>query len=101
MAGEHAGHAHPHSHAHSHKQTDAVLKRLARAIGHLESVKQMVENGRDCSEVLVQLAAVRGAISSISKVILKDHIEHCILDALQQGDKEAIDELNQAIEKIF
>ena len=94
-------HPHPHSHAHSHKQTDAVLNRLARAIGHLESVKQMVENGRDCSEVLIQLAAVRGALSSISKVILKDHIEHCILDALQQGDQEAIEELNKAIEKLL
>ena len=49
------GHVHPHVHPHSHTQTKAVVNRLARAIGHLESVKRMVEEGRDCTEVLVQL----------------------------------------------
>ena len=48
-----------HTHAHPHTQTKAVLNRLSRAIGHLESVKRMVEDGRDCTEVLIQLAAVR------------------------------------------
>ena len=50
---------HSHEHKHSHTQTKAVLNRLSRAIGHLESVRKMVEDGRDCTEVLVQLAAVR------------------------------------------
>ena len=50
-------HSHgPHGHHHSHEQTKAVLNRLSRAIGHLESVKRMVEDGKDCSEVLIQLA---------------------------------------------
>ena len=40
-----------HTHTHSHEHTKAVLNRLSRAIGHLESIKKMVENGRDCSEV--------------------------------------------------
>ena len=48
------GTAHSHGHVHSHTQTKAVVNRLARAIGHLESVKRMVEDGRDCSEVLVR-----------------------------------------------
>ena len=71
-------HSHGHGHAHTHTQTKAVVNRLARAIGHLESVKRMVEDGRDCSEVLVQLAAVRSALNNTAKIILKDHIEHCI-----------------------
>ena len=56
-------HAHgiPHSHAHVHENQKAVINRLSRAIGHLEKVKRMVEEGYDCSEVLVQLAAVRSA----------------------------------------
>ena len=49
--------SHSHEHKHQHTQTKAVLNRLSRAIGHLESVRKMVEDGRDCSEVLVQLAA--------------------------------------------
>ena len=49
-------HTHPHSHSHTHTNTKAVLNRLSRAIGHLESIKRMVEDGRDCSEVLIQLS---------------------------------------------
>ena len=55
---------HSHEHKHSHTQTKAVLNRLSRAIGHLESVRKMVEDGRDCTEVLVQLAAVRSALNN-------------------------------------
>lgn len=62
------------NHAHSHTHTKEVLNRMSRAIGHLESVRKMVEDGRDCSEVLVQLAAVRAAIGSISRIVLKDHL---------------------------
>ena len=72
-------HAEPGAHGHVHANTKAVLNRLARAIGHLESVKKMVEDGRDCSEVLIQIAAVRSAINNIGKVILQDHIQHCIV----------------------
>ena len=73
---------HAHGHPHVHENTKAVLNRLSRAIGHLESVKKMVEDGRDCSEVLVQIAAVRSAINNVGKVILQDHIRHCIVDAV-------------------
>ena len=90
---------HPHPHTHSHTQTKAVINRLSRAIGHLHSVKRMVETGRDCTEVLMQLAAVQSALSSTAKVILKDHIEHCLLDAVEQKDMQAIEELNTVIER--
>ena len=88
-----------HSHTHSHTHTKAVLNRLSRAIGHLESIRRMVEEGRDCSEVLIQLSAVKAAINNTGKVILQDHIEHCIVDAVESGDKEALDELNKAIDR--
>lgn len=90
-----------HTHTHSHEHTKAVLNRLSRAIGHLESIKKMVENGRDCSEVLIQLSAVKAAINNTGKVILQDHIEHCIVDAVESGDKEALDELNKAIDRFI
>ena len=88
-----------HTHHHDHTQTKAVVNRLARAIGHLESVKRMVEDGRDCTEVLVQLAAVRSALNSTAKIILKDHIEHCIA-GVDSGD-HALEELNEAIDKFI
>ena len=99
-------HEHEHDHAHGahphvHENTKAVLNRLSRAIGHLESVKKMVENGRDCSEVLIQIAAVRSAINNIGKVILQDHIQHCIVDAVERDDEQALDSLCQAIDKFI
>ena len=94
-------HAHGHSHSHTHtpENTRAVLNRLSRAIGHLQSVKRMVEEGRDCSEVLIQIAAVRSAIDNTGKIILQDHLKHCIIDAAREGDQQAIDDLCQAIDK--
>lgn len=98
------GHTHSHTHGeghgHTHTQTKAVINRLSRAIGHLESVKRMVEDGRDCTEVLVQLAAVRSALNSTAKVILKDHLEHCINSA-GEGDLDQLQALNEAIDKFM
>ena len=85
---------------HEHKQTKAVLNRMSRAIGHLNAVKGMIEEGRDCSEVLIQLSAVKAEISSVSKVILKDHLEHCVVDALEKNDSETLENLMSAIDKI-
>jgi DNA-binding FrmR family transcriptional regulator len=94
-------HEHSHAHTHTHNHTKQVLDRLARAIGHLTSVRRMVEEGRDCSEVLIQLAAVRSAINGTCKVILKDHLDHCIVDAVNTGDMDTIDDLNHAIEMLM
>ena len=88
-----------HSHGHVHENQKAVVNRLARAIGHLEKVKRMVEEGYDCTDVLVQLAAVRSAIDNTGKVILQDHMRHCMVDAVDAGDMDAIDDLCRAIEK--
>ena len=93
-------HGDGHSHGHTHTQTRAVINRLSRAIGHLESVKRMVEDGRDCTEVLVQLAAVRSALNSTAKVILKDHLEHCITEA-SANDADQLAALNEAIDKFM
>ena len=90
-----------HSHGHVHENQKAVLNRLARAAGHLEKVRRMVEEGRDCSEVLVQLAAVRSALDNTGKVILQDHLRHCMVDAVAAGDSNAIDDLCQAIEQFM
>jgi len=92
---------HSHGHTQQHTYTKAVINRLSRVIGHLESVRKMVEDGRDCSEVLIQLAAVKSAINSAGKLMLKDHMEHCIMDAVEHGNENAIIELNKAIERFL
>ncbi|MGN0318449.1 MAG: metal-sensing transcriptional repressor [Lachnospira sp.] len=90
-----------HTHTHDPKEIKAISNRLAKAIGHLESVKRMVEDGRDCSEVLIQLAAVKSAINNTGKEILKQHLNHCIIEAAKEGDMQAIEELNDAIDKFM
>ena len=88
-------------HAHHHTETNNVINRLSRATGHLEAVKRMVEEGRDCGDVLIQLAAVRSAINNIGKIILADHMEHCIADAIESGDREALDKFSKAIDQFL
>ncbi|MCI5516836.1 MAG: metal-sensing transcriptional repressor [Roseburia sp.] len=97
----HSNDSHAHGHPHHHENTKAVLNRMNRAIGHMESIKTMIESGRDCSEVLIQIAAVRSAINNIGKVILEDHINHCIVDAVETGDDQALKDLNEAINKFI
>lgn len=90
-------HDHSHGHTHSHESTKLVLNRLSRASGHLDAVRRMVEEGKDCSEVLTQLSAVIAALNNTGKVILKDHLSHCIVDAAKSGNQKAIDDLNTVI----
>ncbi|MGV8979858.1 metal-sensing transcriptional repressor [Clostridium sp.] len=72
-----------------------------KAIGHLESVKKMVENGRDCSEVLIQISAVKSAVNNIGKIILQDHINTCVVNAVETGDKKVLKDLNSAIDQFI
>lgn len=85
-------------HPHPHKETQQVLHRISRAAGHLSAIGRMVEEGRDCSDVLIQLAAVRSAINNIGKIIINDHMEHCVAEALEQGDRSALDRFSAALE---
>lgn len=84
-----------------HQETQKVVHRMARAIGHMESVKRMVEEDRDCSEILIQLSAVRAAINNVGKIILQDHIRHCVVDAAQTGDDTVLDDLDRAVEQFL
>ena len=86
---------------HTHEHTKAVLNRMSRAIGHMNAVKKMIEDGRDCSDVLIQLSAIKSEITGVSKVILKDHIDHCIVDAVKENDEDAIENLKEAIDNLL
>ena len=87
---------------HFHRQTRSIANRLARIEGHVRSIKTMVEEGRDCSEVLVQLAAVRAAVNQVGRIVLEDHVESCLLDAAQAGAAgEVWEDLKKAMEVYF
>ena len=88
-------------HKHNEQSKKAIVNRLSRAIGHLESVKQIVINDEYCSKVLIQLSAVQSALKNTGKVILKDHIDHCIVEAVKENDDETIEELKKAIDRMI
>jgi DNA-binding FrmR family transcriptional regulator len=70
----------------SHTQTKEVLNRLARIKGHVDGISKMVEANRPCPEVVVQIVSVREALNKVAKILLKDHAEHCLIDAAQGSD---------------
>jgi CsoR family transcriptional regulator, copper-sensing transcriptional repressor len=87
---------------HVHHQTRAIANRLSRIEGHVRSIKAMVEEGRDCSDVLVQLAAVRAALSQVGRIVLEDHLESCLLDAGNAADAgETWTSLKKALDVYF
>ncbi|HCQ90642.1 MULTISPECIES: metal-sensing transcriptional repressor [unclassified Clostridium] len=88
-------------HNHNHPQQKNVINRLSRAIGHLEAVKRMAEEGRDCSELLIQISAVRSAINNVGKIILEDHINHCVIDAIETNNTEVLNDFKSALDKFL
>ncbi len=74
-----------HGHNHTHANAKAVSNRLAKAVGHLDSVKKMVDRGESCTDVLTQLIAVRSAINNTAKIIIVDHLNECIVEAVKNA----------------
>ena len=94
-------HHHNHSHTHDPQQVRAIVNRLKRSIGHLDKVRRMVEDGEDCADVLIQLSAVKSEINNTGKLILKQHMEHCIVEAVRENDQSSIDKMNEAIDRFM
>jgi DNA-binding FrmR family transcriptional regulator len=79
---------------------EEIAKRLARVAGHANSLKRFWDEDRGCDEMLTQIAAVRAALDQVGKVILEHHIEHCISEAVQNGDPDqAIRDLKDALDR--
>jgi DNA-binding FrmR family transcriptional regulator len=93
---------HTHPHTHSHRHTKAVANQLARTAGHVTSIKRMVEEGRPCTDILIQLAAVRAAIDRTSRLVLEDHVESCLHGAATNGmADEEWSRLKEALDKFI
>ena len=96
-------HHHNHSHTHDPQEVRAIVNRLKRSIGHLDKVRRMVEDGEDCSDVLIQLAAVRGQLDSICSIIMAQYTEKFAEEYRRTGNEVLIEqfktELVRAIRK--
>ncbi|MCL6604986.1 MAG: metal-sensing transcriptional repressor [Paenibacillus sp.] len=85
-------------HNHEHKHRKQIINRLSKVEGHLRSVKEMAINGRQCPDILLQIAAVQKALDGAAKLLLKDHLENCVVHAVNHGNEaQVIEELNAAI----
>ena len=90
---------HKHTHTHDPGVKKKQLNRLSRIIGHLEHVKGLIERDEDCSDVLMQIAAAKSALNGLGKSIINEHLAHCIVHAIENGDAQEIEEFQKSIEK--
>ncbi|QKF07967.1 metal-sensing transcriptional repressor [Berryella wangjianweii] len=76
-----------------------LTRRLNRAIGQLGGVKAMLDDNRYCGDVLIQLAAAQSAIRSVSERLLQNHLETCVVEQIQQGNTEVVEEVLSLIRR--
>ena len=81
-------------------ENEAIIKRLNRIEGQIKGIKKMIEDAKSCEEVLVQISAAKSALHKTGQAMLESHIQHCVLDAVRNGDEEdALKKLSAAIEQ--
>ncbi|MDX2214772.1 MAG: metal-sensitive transcriptional regulator [Oculatellaceae cyanobacterium bins.114] len=91
-----------HPHVHSEESLRQIINRLSRIEGHIRGIKTMVQESRSCPDVLVQVAAVRGALDRVARIILDAHLTECIARAAQEGDIQTeIEELKSALDRFL
>lgn len=95
-------HCGPRKHTPRSEQLKAdVTRRLNRAIGQLNGIKTMVEEDRYCGDVLTQLAAVESAVKAVSREVMQDHLETCVVERVRAGDTEVVDEVMGLFKKFM
>lgn len=91
-----------HHHFHDEESLRRIVNRLSRIEGHIRGIKTMVQESRPCPEVLVQIAAVRGALDRVARIILDEHLSECITRAAEEGNIEVeIEELKAALDRFL
>lgn len=89
-------------HNQEHKHRKSIINRLARIEGHVRSVKQMAIDDRDCTDMLLQIAAIRKALDNTAKLLLTDHIETCVVDAVRHGNEEQVlEDMKKALDNFI
>lgn len=79
----------------------ALINRANRIEGQIKGIKNMLEEDRYCVDILTQISAVRAALSSLSKELLNDHINTCVVSGIQNGDEKVIEELCDTVDKFI
>ena len=89
-------------HMEGHKHIADVITRLSKIEGHIRGIKKMLEEEKFCEDVLIQLSAVRAALSKASKILLEDHFEHCVMGKVKDKElEEKLLEFKKALDKFI
>lgn len=83
------------------KEYKDLLNRLNRIEGQVRGVRKMVEEERYCVDILTQVSAIQSALNSFNKKLLSSHIHSCVVEDIQNGRVEAVDELCETIQKLM
>ncbi|MEO1377067.1 MAG: metal-sensitive transcriptional regulator [Cyanobacteria bacterium J06635_10] len=98
-------HNHTHSvhpHVHSEESLRKIVNRLSRIEGHVRGIKTMVQQNTPCPDVLLQIAAVRGAIDKVARIVLDEHLTECVARAAKNGNIDAeMEELKAALDRFL
>ncbi|TCZ77869.1 metal-sensing transcriptional repressor [Paenibacillus albiflavus] len=86
---------------HSDKIKNNLVSRLNRIEGQIRGVKGLIEKDTYCDDVLNQIAAIQSALNSVGKILLEGHMKSCVIERLQEGDHEVVDELLITINKLM
>ncbi|ODH02717.1 hypothetical protein A4S05_22585 [Nostoc sp. KVJ20] len=91
-----------HSHVHSEESLRRIVNRLSRIEGHVRGIKTMVQQSTPCPDVLLQIAAVRGALDRVARIVLDEHLTECIGRAAQEGNIDLeIKQLKAALDRFL
>lgn len=87
---------------HSEESLRHIINRLSRLEGHIRGVKTMVQEHRPCPDVLIQVAAVRGGLDKVARMILDEHLSECISRAVEEGNiEEEVEALQKALDRFI
>ncbi len=100
-AADDACHHHGRTSHHSEKLKQNLTARLNRIEGQIRGIKGMIEKDVYCDDVLNQIAAVQSALNAVGKLLLEGHLKSCVVERIQQGDHEVLDELMKTVNKLI
>lgn len=82
------------------QEVKQLKNRLSRMAGQLNGIGRMLDENRYCGDILTQVAAVESALQSFGYLILKEHMETCVVEEIQKGNTDIVDEAVELIKKL-